>query len=54
MQTLSRGDRDTAPQCMLLDPLITDLDIARQVLDAYLQAYRPHLPRFWQWSPYVP
>ena len=42
------GDRDAALQCLLLDPVITDLDVASQVLEAYLQAYRPHLPQFWQ------
>lgn len=41
------GDRQAALQCLLLDPVITDLDVARQILDDYLQAYRPHLPQFW-------
>ncbi len=41
------GDRDAALQCLLLDPVITDLDIARQVLDDYLESYREHLPQFW-------
>ena len=40
------GDRQAALQCLLLDPVITDLDIARQILDDYLQAYREHLPQF--------
>jgi alpha-galactosidase len=42
------GDRQLALQCLLLDPVITDLDVARQVLDDYLAAYRPYLPQFWQ------
>jgi alpha-galactosidase len=42
------GDRDAALQCLLLDPVTTDLDIARQVLDNYLEAYREHLPQFWR------
>jgi len=42
------GDRQTALQCLLLDPGITDLDVAGQVLDAYLEAYRPHLPQFFK------
>jgi alpha-galactosidase len=42
------GDRQLALQCLLLDPVITDLDVARQVLDDYLTAYRPYLPQFWQ------
>jgi alpha-galactosidase len=42
------GDREAALQCLLLDPVITDLDVARKILDDYLQVYRPHLPQFWQ------
>ncbi len=41
------GDRQAALQCLLLDPVITDLDVARQVLDDYLQTYREYLPQFW-------
>lgn len=42
------GDRQAALQCLLLDPVITDLDVARQVLEDYLLAYKEHLPQFWQ------
>jgi alpha-galactosidase len=42
------GDRQAALQCLLLDPVITDLDVARQVLDDYLETYREHLPQFWR------
>ena len=42
------GDRQAALQCLLLDPVITDLDIAQQLLDDYLQTYREYLPQFWQ------
>jgi alpha-galactosidase len=41
------GDRKAALQCLLLDPVITDLDVAQQVLDDYLETYREHLPQFW-------
>ena len=41
------GDRQLALQCLLLDPVITDLDVARQILDDYLTAYREFLPQFW-------
>ncbi len=41
------GDRQAALQCLLLDPVISDLDVAQQVLDDYLAAYREHLPQFW-------
>ena len=40
------GDRQKALQCLLLDPVITDLHVAGQVLEAYLIAYRQHLPQF--------
>ena len=42
------GDRQAALQCLLLDPVITDLDVARQILDDYLETYREYLPQFWQ------
>ena len=41
------GDRQAALQCLLLDPVITDLDVGKQVLDDYLETYREHLPQFW-------
>lgn len=42
------GDRQKALQCLLLSPCITDMDVAQQILDDYLQTYREHLPQFWQ------
>jgi alpha-galactosidase/6-phospho-beta-glucosidase family protein len=41
------GDRQAALQCLLLDPVITDLDAAQVILDDYLQTYRDYLPQFW-------
>jgi alpha-galactosidase len=41
------GDRQAALQCLLLDPVIRDLDVAQRILDDYLDAYRQHLPQFW-------
>jgi len=41
------GDRRTALQCLLLDPVVTDLDMAVKILDDYLKAYRGFLPQFW-------
>ncbi len=41
------GDRQAALQCLLLDPLITDMDVAQQILDDYLETYREYLPQFW-------
>ncbi len=40
------GDRRAALQCLLLDPVITDMDVAQQVLDDYLETYREYLPQF--------
>jgi alpha-galactosidase len=42
------GDRRKALQCLLLDPVITDIETARQVLDAYLTEYKEYLPQFWK------
>lgn len=42
------GDRQAALQCLLLDPVITDLDIAQKILDDYLETYRAHVPQFWR------
>jgi alpha-galactosidase len=41
------GDRQAALQCLLLDPVISDLDVASQILEDYLETYRPYLPQFW-------
>jgi alpha-galactosidase len=41
------GDRQAALQCLLLDPVITDLDVAQHILNDYLKTYREHLPQFW-------
>ena len=42
------GDRQAALQCLLLDGVIGDLDLARQILDDYLVAYREQLGQFWR------
>ena len=42
------GDRQAALQCLLLDPVVRDLDVAQRILDDYLEAYRQHLPQFWR------
>jgi alpha-galactosidase len=41
------GDRQAALQCLLLDPVVTDLEVAQQILDDYLDTYREYLPQFW-------
>jgi len=44
----AKGDRQAALQCLLLDPVITDIETAKAVLDDYLTSYRQYLPQFWQ------
>jgi alpha-galactosidase len=41
------GDREKALQCLLLDPVITDIQAAKKVLDDYLTSYKEYLPQFW-------
>jgi len=41
------GSREKALQCLLLDPVITDIDIAKKILDDYLTEYKEYLPQFW-------
>lgn len=42
------GNREKALQSLLLDPIITDIGVARQILDDYLTTYKEHLPQFWK------
>lgn len=42
------GDYEKALQCLLLDPVIRDLDFAKLILDDYLRTYKDHLPQFWK------
>jgi alpha-galactosidase len=41
------GSREKALQCLLLDPVISDIDVARKILDDYLIHYKEYLPQFW-------
>ena len=41
------GDRQKALQCLLLDPVINDFELAGQVLEDYLASYKEYLPQFW-------
>ncbi len=46
-----QGSRELALQALALDPTVDDLDIARAVLDDYLETYREILPQFHgRWS----
>lgn len=42
------GSHEKALQCLLLDPVIRDIDIAKAILDDYLITYRQYLPQFWK------
>ena len=42
------GSYEKALQCLLLDPVIHDLDSAKLILDDYLKTYKEHLPQFWK------
>jgi alpha-galactosidase len=41
-----QGSRELAFQALALDPTVDDLDIARAVLDDYLEIHRDNLPQF--------
>jgi alpha-galactosidase len=40
------GDRQLALQALLLDPMVTDIDTARAILDDLLMEYHQYLPQF--------
>lgn len=42
------GSREKALQCLLLDPVVPDIRVARQILDAYLTEFKAYLPQFWK------
>jgi alpha-galactosidase/6-phospho-beta-glucosidase family protein len=42
------GDRQKALKCLLLDQVVTDIEVAKQILDDYLTSYKEYLPQFWK------
>jgi alpha-galactosidase/6-phospho-beta-glucosidase family protein len=42
------GSREKALQCLLLDPMISDIQMAKNILDDYLITFKEHLPQFWK------
>lgn len=48
VDSVVEGSREKALQCLLLDPVITDIDVAKKILDDYLSEYREYLPQFWK------
>jgi alpha-galactosidase len=41
-----KGDRKLALQALALDPMVDDLDVARRLLDDYLETFKDYLPQF--------
>ena len=41
-----QGDRELALQALLLDPMVTDIDRARAILDDLLEEFAEYLPQF--------
>ena len=44
----AEGSREKALQCLLLDPVITDIETAEKILEDYLTEYKTYLPQFWK------
>lgn len=48
MDAAVEGNYEKALQCLLLDPVVRDLDVARSILDDYLKTYKEQFPQFWK------
>ncbi|MCL4251410.1 MAG: hypothetical protein KJ065_24880 [Anaerolineae bacterium] len=46
VEAAATGDRDLALQALLLDPMITDIDTARAILNDLLRDFAEYLPQF--------
>jgi alpha-galactosidase len=46
VEASARGDRDLALQALLLDPMVTDIDTARAILNDFLAEFAEYLPQF--------
>jgi alpha-galactosidase len=42
------GNRQKALQCLLLDPVVNDIELAKKILDDYFLNYKEYLPQFWK------
>jgi alpha-galactosidase len=42
------GSREKALQCLLLDPMITDIAMAKSILDDYLFTFKERLSQYWK------
>ena len=41
-----KGDRKAALQCLLLDPVVRDLEVGEKILGGYLKEFKDYLPQF--------
>jgi len=48
VDSVVEGSREKALQCLLLDPVIPDIETARKLLDDYLTEFKDYLPIFWK------
>ncbi len=46
IEAAAQGDRDLALQVLLLDPMVSDIDTARAILDDFLVDFAEYLPQF--------
>jgi len=46
IDAIVEGSREKALQCLLLDPIISDMHVAQKVLDDYILSYKKYLPQF--------
>ncbi len=42
------GNYEKALQCLLLDPIVSDMDVAKNILDDYLKTYKQHALQFFK------
>jgi alpha-galactosidase len=46
IDAVATGDRNLALQALLLDPMVTDIDQARAILDDFMYEFEEYLPQF--------
>jgi len=48
VDSVVEGSREKALQCLLLDPVVNDFELATQILNDFLTSYKEYLPQFWR------
>ncbi|MCC6299343.1 MAG: hypothetical protein IT314_08595 [Anaerolineales bacterium] len=48
VDSVMEGNREKALQSLLLDPVNTDVEVAKKILDDYVSSYKEYLPQFWK------